>query len=266
MKAKKYQRKKLFLYLKEVRSFLPAGTQAGNFFHDIFENIDFSKNEHRDVIEAQLKKHGIKKANPILAQEIILATLRVELNKHKGESFRLSQLKPENMIPEMEFHINSPDFSFSELGQHLAKTNSNCIFTSYLTNKNDLNSLQVNQQFFKGFIDLTFKINNQYFIIDWKSNLLTGEQKAFEATALPKAMLDADYLLQYHLYILALHRYLKTTLQGQYNYMENLGGAYYLFLRGIHKPDNQDDGIFFDCPAESVIEAMDQFLSPKSTS
>ena len=39
----------------------PAGTQAGNFFHDIFENIDFSKNEHRDVIEAQLKKHGIKK-------------------------------------------------------------------------------------------------------------------------------------------------------------------------------------------------------------
>lgn len=244
----------------------PAGTQAGNFFHDTFENIDFSKNEHRDVIEAQLKKHGIKKADSILAQEIILATLRVELNKHKGESFRLSQLKPENMIPEMEFHINSPDFSFSELGQHLAKTNSSCIFTSYLTNKNDSNPLQFNQQFFKGFIDLTFKINNQYFIIDWKSNLLTGEQKAFEATALPKAMLDADYLLQYHLYILALHRYLKTTLQGQYNYMENLGGAYYLFLRGIHKPDNQDDGIFFDCPEESVIEAMDEFLSPESTS
>ena len=52
------------------------------------------------------------------------------------------------MIPEMEFHINSPDFSFSELGQHLAKTNSSCIFTSYLTNKNDSNPLQFNQQFF----------------------------------------------------------------------------------------------------------------------
>ena len=77
-------------------------------------------------------------------------------------------------------------------------------------------------------------------------------------------MLDADYLLQYHLiFLLCIN--LKTTLQGQYNYMENLGGAYYLFLRGIHKPDNQDDGIFFDCPAESVIEAMDQFLSPEST-
>ena len=24
----------------------PAGTQAGNFFHEIFENIDFSEKEH----------------------------------------------------------------------------------------------------------------------------------------------------------------------------------------------------------------------------
>ena len=78
-------------------------------------------------------------------------------------------------------------------------------------------------------------------------------------------MANADYILQYHIYILALHRYLRSTSQGTYNYSENFGGAYYLFLRGIHQQNNPDDGIFFDCPTESIIQEMDQFLTPQNT-
>ena len=62
-----------------------------------------------------------------------------------------------------------------------------------------------------------------------------------------------------------LHRYLRSTSQGTYNYSENFGGAYYLFLRGIHQQNNPDDGIFFDCPTESIIQEMDQFLTPQNT-
>ena len=241
----------------------PAGTQAGNFFHEIFENIDFSEKEHGEIIQTQLKKHGLQEADPVLAQEIIFATLNVELNKHNGKSFKLSELKPGNIIPEMEFHIHSPDFSFEKLGQNLEK-HSNNTFVEYLLNKSDKSPLQIDQQFFKGFIDLTFKKDNQFFIIDWKSNLLTGQQNAFGSSELPEAMANADYILQYHIYILALHRYLRSTSQGTYNYSENFGGAYYLFLRGIHQQNNPDDGIFFDCPTESIIQEMDQFLTPQN--
>ena len=240
----------------------PAGTQAGNFFHEVFENIDFKKNEHLETVESLLKKHGIKRADPLVAHEIILETLNATLNKHRGESIRLCELEKEDLIAEMEFHINAPDFAFKDLGQHLAEANPECSFALYLQKKNDSRPIQIDQLFLKGFIDLTFKKNNQFFVLDWKSNLLTGQQNGFESKNLRKVMNDSDYVLQYHLYTLALHRFLKNTLQNKYRYSENLGGAYYLFLRGMHRPKQADDGIFFDCPKESLIDAMDQFLSP----
>ena len=114
---------------------------------------------------------------------------------------------------------------------------------------------------FKGFIDLTFRHNQKYYILDWKSNLLTGEQGAFASKSLPSTMAHSDYILQYHLYTLALHRFLKQTMPNSYNYTQNFGGNYYLFLRGMYEPFLPDDGIFFDCPPESMIESMDQFFS-----
>lgn len=239
----------------------PAGTHAGNFFHEVFENIDFSKNEHKEIIETQIKKHGIKNADPVVAHEIISATLNIQLNKHRGSPFTLSELDKKDIISEMEFHIHAPDFSFRELGKHLLKVDSLCTFGLYLEKKNDLDPIQLDQQFLKGFIDLTFKKGNQFFVLDWKSNMLTAQQNAFNSKILPNAMATADYNLQYHLYILALHRFLKNTLQANYSYSKNFGGVYYLFLRGIHRPIEPDDGIFFDCPKESLIEAMDHFLT-----
>ncbi len=99
----------------------------------------------------------------------------------------------------------------------------------YLEKKNDLEPIQLDQQFLKGFIDLTFKKGNQFFVLDWKSNMLTAQQNAFKSKILPNAMATADYNLQYHLYILALHRFLKNTLQANYSYSKNFGGVYYLF-------------------------------------
>jgi exodeoxyribonuclease V beta subunit len=239
----------------------PAGTQAGNFFHEVFENIDFMKVEHLETVELLLKKHGINKADPIIAHEIILATLNAQLNKHKGESLRLCELEKKDLIAEMEFHINAPDFNFKELGNHLAEVNPECPFAQYLQKTNELNPIQIDQRFLKGFIDLTFKKDNQFFILDWKSNLLTGQQNGFESKILRSAMDDSDYVLQYHLYTLALNRFLKNTLQNEYRYSENFGGVYYLFIRGMHRPKQADDGIFFDCPKESLIDAMDHFLT-----
>ena len=94
-----------------------------------------------------------------------------------------------------------------------------------------------------------------------KSNLLEGNQDAFSSPKLFHEMKEADYLLQYHLYTLALHRFLSQSNTSGYDYDQSFGGVYYLFIRGMCQGNSPDDGIFFDRPSKSIIQAMDHFLA-----
>ena len=245
---------------KEAHAF-PAGTKAGNFFHDVFENIDFQASDHSQTIDTQLSKHGLSKGDPKIAHDLVTATLNTSLAKQDGQSFKLSEIPDSERIAEMEFHLNAPDFSFRSLGDALLTVEPENHFANYLSAKKDRGTESTEISFFKGFIDLTFRHQGKYFILDWKSNLLSGEQSSFAAAQLPHAMAHSDYLLQYHLYTLALHRFLKQTLGSGYAYEENFGGAYYLFIRGMHSPEHAGDGIFFDCPSKKLIERMDRYFA-----
>ncbi len=79
----------------------------------------------------------------------------------------------------------------------------------------------------KGFIDLIFLHNDQYFLLDWKTNLLPS----YDPEALHLAMIHHDYYLQARLYHTALSRYLRGA---------PIAGTYYIFLRGL-----PDEGILF---------------------
>ena len=74
-------------------------------------------------------------------------------------------------------------------------------------------------------------------MIDYKSNALPGAGEA-PSTAdygygpLVAAMSDGNYVLQALLYQVALHRYLQWRLP-IYNPERHLGGAMYLFVRGM---------------------------------
>ncbi|MBF5059966.1 UvrD-helicase domain-containing protein [Candidatus Neptunochlamydia vexilliferae] len=81
--------------------------------------------------------------------------------------------------------------------------------------------------FIKGFIDLVFKHNDHYFLLDWKTNLLPS----YDPKTLHETMAHHDYTLQALLYNTALSRYLKGA---------PIGGTYYIFLRGL-----PDEGILF---------------------
>jgi exodeoxyribonuclease V beta subunit len=61
------------------------------------------------------------------------------------------------------------------------------------------------------------------------------------------------YDLQYHIYTVALHRYLSLTLSG-YSYEKNFGGVYYIFLRGAD-PGTRN-GIFYDRPVREKLETI----------
>ena len=50
------------------------------------------------------------------------------------------------------------------------------------------------------------------------------------------AMSQHHYVLQYHIYAVAMHRYLQLRLGEAYSFASHFGGVRYLFLRGM-SPD-----------------------------
>ena len=109
-----------------------------------------------------------------------------------------------------------------------------------------------------GFMDLVLEIEGRYYVMDYKSNKLSG----YSASHLQQAILAHRYDVQYTLYLLALHRLLKSRLP-DYNYEQHMGGALYLFLRGIDQPGA---GLYADCPPQALIEALDAAFSNPTTS
>jgi exodeoxyribonuclease V beta subunit len=79
-----------------------------------------------------------------------------------------------------------------------------------------------------GFMDLVFEHEGHYWVLDYKSNWLD----TYDSESLNAAVLDKRYDVQYVLYLLALHRLLSSRLP-HYHYDIHIGGAVYVFLRGI---------------------------------
>ncbi len=109
----------------------------------------------------------------------------------------------------------------------------------------------------KGFIDLVFQHEGRYYVADYKSNWLGSEDAAYTPSALRAEILRARYDLQYVLYLLALHRLLRARLP-DYDYDRHVGGAVYLFLRGLKAPSQ---GLHAERPPRELIDALDALFA-----
>lgn len=112
----------------------------------------------------------------------------------------------------------------------------------------------------KGYMDLVFIHGGRYYIIDWKSNFLGSGAEEYNLTRLREVMEEEYYVLQYHLYVVALHKYLSRRVKG-YCYDTHFGGVFYLFVRGIDPRLGSSCGIFADRPGEDLIDALSLYLT-----
>jgi exodeoxyribonuclease V beta subunit len=111
-----------------------------------------------------------------------------------------------------------------------------------------------------GFADLVFEHEGRYWVLDYKSNHLGEGDAAYTAPALDAAMAHHRYEVQAALYMLALHRLLRARLGDAYDPAAQLGGAVYLFLRGIDGPA----GGCCTLPAPvALLEALDAMMTPE---
>ena len=94
-------------------------------------------------------------------------------------------------------------------------------------------------------------------MLDWKSNHLGDEPEAYRGARLEQAMAEHRYDLQYQIYSLALHRFLRSRL-ADYDYERHFGGVYYLFLRGVDGQPN--NGIFHAKPSNAFLTELDNLI------
>jgi len=220
----------------------PKGARAGDCIHAFFEQIEFTDPATFAPValralqaHPQPTRHGNRedKAQSFFrwqAQLVRLANdvLATPLPLFADARLCLRQLSSDRRLCELAFHLPAPRLNPMRLGERMAAAN------EPLPNL----SAPLLRGYLKGFIDLVFEHEGRYYILDWKSNHLGWQPSDYAASALVPAMQQHGYYLQARLYLLALHRYLRVRLP-DYNPALHLGGACYLFVRGV-RPDWRD--------------------------
>lgn len=110
----------------------------------------------------------------------------------------------------------------------------------------------------KGFADLVFEHEGKYWVLDYKSNALGGGDAAYTRAAMGAGMAAHRYDIQGAIYLLALHRLLRSRLGDDYDPMAQLGGAVFFFLRGVANPVTH--GCYTIATDMALLDGLDALL------
>ena len=177
--------------------------------------------------------------------------------------FALSAVAPENRLSELEFYHPLKPLSPRTLKEVFAPFGHAGSLQGFPERLGRLTFAPL-QGHMKGFIDLVAVHDGRFYLVDWKSNRLgadPADPDAYAPERLAAVMQDEFYVLQYCIYTLALHLYLRLRLPA-YDYRRDFGGVAYVFLRGLDRKRNPRSGIFRDRPDPKLVHALGRALIP----
>ncbi|MCH7384844.1 UvrD-helicase domain-containing protein [Acinetobacter dispersus] len=249
-----------------IKQYFPKGTLAGNFLHEIFEQIDFQqpstwveeirrrfKNTYQSLwleLLQQYQQHFPEQENA--EQQLyqwIAEWLHEVLQTPLNQDFQLQQLDAGQYLSECPFYLALSD-------RVLAMQRVQQLFEEYGIEMPELLEAK-SARYLNGSIDLVYFDGQRYHIADYKSNYLGAEQRDYQQAQIAESMSLSSYWLQAALYLVALHRYLTVKLQN-YDIQQHLGGASYLYLRGMNGQAQQ--GYFYWKPEDEFILRLDAIL------
>ncbi|MGO1297022.1 MAG: exodeoxyribonuclease V subunit beta [Vibrio sp.] len=229
----------------------PRGAQPGTFLHSVFEQVIFNQAatsiENHEILQQLLENEQYDEQWLPVLQKLVDDVLNTPLD---GKKLCLGVKTAPQMLIEMEFLLPIKILDAPSLNR--------------ITHRYDALSARAGalgfypvQGMLKGFIDLVFEHEGRYYVLDWKSNHLGDNTSAYQGQALQQAMAEHRYDLQYQLYALALHRFLRSRV-ADYTYETHFGGVYYVFLRGMDR--QPEHGVFHARPEFALIEELDQLI------
>ncbi|HCA5141558.1 TPA: UvrD-helicase domain-containing protein [Acinetobacter baumannii] len=249
-----------------IKSNFPRGTLAGNFLHEIFEHIDFQcsdewvseirrrfKNDYSSLWQDLLIKYQESFPEEQEAEyslyHAVAEWLQEILSTPLYQGFRLNQLQPEHYLSECPFYLALSD-------RVLAMKRIQQLFAEYGMEMPELLEAR-SARYLNGSIDLVYFDGQRYHIADYKSNYLGENLADYSVESIVQSMSLASYWLQAGLYLVALHRYLKVKMQN-YDIEQHLGGATYLYLRGMNGEAEQ--GCYYWQPSTEFVLRLDAIL------
>jgi exodeoxyribonuclease V beta subunit len=247
-----------------IKRNFPMGTVAGTFLHEIFEHIDFHdpqdwpleirrrfKNDYPGLWTELSGKYE-QEFQQVDEEQLISwmgEWLAEVLTTPLHQGFKLNQLDENEHLAEFPFYLSLSDHVLAIQRIH------------QLYAEHGIEMLDFNQansaRYLTGSIDLVYFDGQQYHIADYKSNFLGTDQAHYVETEIKQSMSQASYWLQAGLYLVALHRYLSVQMQ-DYDIEKHLGGASYLYLRGMNGQAEQ--GFYHWKPETEFILRLDAIL------
>ncbi|ACT11964.1 MULTISPECIES: exodeoxyribonuclease V subunit beta [Pectobacterium] len=231
----------------------PRGASPGTFLHSLFETLDFTQPVDDGWLAEQLQLQGFEAHWQPVLKAWMNTLLQTPLNE---QGITLSALDNADKQAELQFYIpiEAPiqAAQLDRLAKHHDPLSARCPALSFQQVKGML----------KGFIDLVFRWEGRYYLLDYKSNWLGPDASAYTQTAMMQSMAEHRYDLQYQLYTLALHRYLRHRI-ADYDYERHFGGVFYLFLRGVEE-SHPGNGIFACRPSAEFVFGLDTLFKGKT--
>ncbi|MEI7410391.1 exodeoxyribonuclease V subunit beta [Pectobacterium aroidearum] len=231
----------------------PRGASPGTFLHSLFETLDFTQPVDDGWLAEQLQLQGFEAHWQPVLKAWMDTLLQTPLNE---QGITLSALDNADKQAELQFYIpiEAPiqAAQLDRLAKHHDPLSARCPALSFQQVKGML----------KGFIDLVFRWEGRYYLLDYKSNWLGPDASAYTQTAMMQSMAEHRYDLQYQLYTLALHRYLRHRI-ADYDYERHFGGVFYLFLRGVEE-SHLGNGIFACRPSAEFVFGLDTLFKGKT--
>ncbi len=237
----------------------PRGVRAGNFFHDLLEHLDFSADDdaRAGLVATTLAAHGFEPRWQPVVDGALAQILTTPLLEHGGP--RLCDVPRAQRLDELEFLLPVADLDTSLGRRALAQAfreHPGGLPPGYADRVASLAFAPL-RGFLKGFIDLVFVHEGRWWVVDYKTNHLGDNADDYQHARLATAMSDDHYVLQYHLYTVALVR-LVAQRQRDFDYERDFGGVLYLFLRGM--APGAPGGIWRERPPLSRIAMLSAML------
>jgi exodeoxyribonuclease V beta subunit len=240
----------------------PGGAEVGTVVHDWIEAWDF-----RPVDTLRLEAHlkaGLRLREPREGQSgwtDLLSELFTTLRTTQlpgCDSAPLHELCPAAHASEWHFHLPLKDELTPRALADCFSRHAAPAHQPYAERLRTLSDWGV-RGLLQGFIDRLVRHGDTWGVIDWKTNLVGRSPKDYEEESLLTYAMDSHYILQCHLYLVALRRHLRTVGRPS----DQANQAWLIFLRGIAA--NSSRGVLHIQPPERMMNALDALFADPAT-
>lgn len=235
----------------------PGGASVGTAIHDWIEAWDFSPPDPaalaRHIAVARLPAPRQDQAAWGPALTGLFEALRLVRLPGCGDA-PLHELCPEPHGSEWHFHLPLVGaLSAAELARcfaaHAAPAHrAYAPLLAALSEESFRGLLQ-------GFIDRLVRQGSAWGVIDWKTNRLGAALSDYDEDDLLRCAMESHYLLQTHLYLVALRRYLRGISLAD----APLAGAWLVFVRAIAPGETR--GVLHIRPPGEMLDALDRLFA-----